>query len=304
MGFFHAHNKRNEFISTDTDKWCNSYWISYLNVTYVQEMTCHATNFISVLACVFTDLRASVAASKATLAAVYSDSLMNKTPYYLHAVLVHQGEASRGHYWAYTRKHPSLSLETSIPPLPPRSSPSSSVQPSLQCAQMNSSTPRGTEIQKSVGSAFGANVESPVQPDIVNSGGVVAYHRQSETGEVCLDMTLPPDSAPSPAESGSSASHGVGGGEGMEVEKGAQPSVAELSASSVEDVEDTWIKFNDVSVSEVNWESVRQESLGGTRGNTSAYCLVYLNRELHENWLEGGKWEGKGEVKCMGEVME
>ena len=50
------------------------------------------------------ELQDSLSATQDTLSAVYADPSMNKTAYHLHAVLVHQGQASGGHYWAYVRK--------------------------------------------------------------------------------------------------------------------------------------------------------------------------------------------------------
>ena len=50
------------------------------------------------------ELQDSLSATQDTLSAVYADPSMNKTVYHLHAVLVHQGQASGGHYWAYVRK--------------------------------------------------------------------------------------------------------------------------------------------------------------------------------------------------------
>lgn len=42
---------------------------------------------------------------------MYGSETMNRTRYHLHAVLVHQGQASGGHYWSYVRKPPSLHVE-------------------------------------------------------------------------------------------------------------------------------------------------------------------------------------------------
>lgn len=227
-----------------------------------------------------------MATSKETLEAVYSDPQMNRTPYYLHAVLVHQGEASRGHYWAYTRKHPSLTFSTSPPPPPPPSLPStsclsSSDQSSSQYTHQKHSTHEVAQVGKRKESGSGAGSGSPVR-----AGGGLSYHRQLETGEVCVDVMQSLESVVSTEETGTSGLQGVGG-EGMEVEKCSSSS----SSSSISGGGggSSWIKFNDVSVSEVKWEEVRRESLGGTRGNTSAYCLVYLNRELHQVWLDGGE---------------
>lgn len=58
------------------------------------------------------DLREGVSATEDSLAAVYGSETMNSTRYHLHAVLVHQGQASGGHYWSYVRKPPSLHVET------------------------------------------------------------------------------------------------------------------------------------------------------------------------------------------------
>ena len=59
---------------------------------------------------------------------------------------------------------------------------------------------------------------------------------------------------------------------------------------------EVWLKFNDVSVIEVNWEEVKRESFGSNNksnfsSNTSAYCLVYISAEAHD------QLEGSG--KCM-----
>jgi ubiquitin carboxyl-terminal hydrolase 25/28 len=54
-----------------------------------------------------------------------------------------------------------------------------------------------------------------------------------------------------------------------------------------------WLKFNDNTVSEVTWEELLKESVGG-HSNTSAYSLVYIDAskpELlvdSEDKLEGG----------------
>ena len=51
--------------------------------------------------------------------------------------------------------------------------------------------------------------------------------------------------------------------------------------------EDMWLKFNDISVSEVAWEEVARESYGG-RQNTSAYCLIYISDALWEQCRNNG----------------
>ena len=37
-----------------------------------------------------------------------------------------------------------------------------------------------------------------------------------------------------------------------------------------------WCKFNDITVSEVTWDEVSRESMGGYR-HVSAYCLMYID---------------------------
>ena len=74
-----------------------------------------------------------------------------------------------------------------------------------------------------------------------------------------------------PSECGAPDEGGAGRSEGMEVGEG----------------EEVWLKFNDVSVSEVKWEEVERESYGGKQ-NTSAYCLVYISDALWKQ-LESGE---------------
>ena len=53
--------------------------------------------------------------------------------------------------------------------------------------------------------------------------------------------------------------------------------------------EEVWIKFNDISVTEVHWDEIERESFGGNRlnnGNTSAYCLVYISTDAERQWEE------------------
>ena len=58
---------------------------------------------------------------------------------------------------------------------------------------------------------------------------------------------------------------------------------------------EVWLKFNDVSVIEVNWEEVKRESFGSNNksnfsSNTSAYCLVYISAEAHDQREGSGKY--------------
>ncbi|XP_053163115.1 ubiquitin carboxyl-terminal hydrolase 25 isoform X2 [Hemicordylus capensis] len=47
------------------------------------------------------DLQESISRIQRTIELMYSDKLMVQVPYRLHAVLVHEGQANAGHYWAY-----------------------------------------------------------------------------------------------------------------------------------------------------------------------------------------------------------
>ncbi|XP_078283102.1 ubiquitin carboxyl-terminal hydrolase 28 isoform X2 [Rhinoraja longicauda] len=51
------------------------------------------------------DLKDKINEIKHSIEQMYTDSLMCQVPYRLHAVLVHEGQASAGHYWAYIYDH-------------------------------------------------------------------------------------------------------------------------------------------------------------------------------------------------------
>ncbi|KAG8453035.1 hypothetical protein GDO86_004739, partial [Hymenochirus boettgeri] len=51
------------------------------------------------------DLQDSIGRIHRTIELMYSDKLMTQVPYKLHAVLVHEGQANAGHYWAYIFDH-------------------------------------------------------------------------------------------------------------------------------------------------------------------------------------------------------
>ncbi|NXX07284.1 UBP28 hydrolase, partial [Larus smithsonianus] len=52
------------------------------------------------------DLKESIARIKHSLEQMYCDPLLQQVPYRLHAVLVHEGQANAGHYWAYIYDQP------------------------------------------------------------------------------------------------------------------------------------------------------------------------------------------------------
>ncbi|XP_069745151.1 ubiquitin carboxyl-terminal hydrolase 25 isoform X5 [Narcine bancroftii] len=51
------------------------------------------------------DLQESIARLHRTIELMYTDKTMMQVPYRLHAVLVHEGQANAGHYWAYIHDH-------------------------------------------------------------------------------------------------------------------------------------------------------------------------------------------------------
>jgi hypothetical protein len=76
----------------------------------------------------------------------------------------------------------------------------------------------------------------------------------------------------------------------MDVDRGGGGGVG-VASSDVRGVvrgdEEVWLKFNDVSVSEVGWDEVQRESLGGGQNNTSAYCLIYVSEATHLQMKQG-----------------
>ncbi|KAL2807248.1 ubiquitin carboxyl-terminal hydrolase 28 isoform 25, partial [Daubentonia madagascariensis] len=52
------------------------------------------------------DLKNCIASATQTIEQIYCDPLLRQVPYRLHAVLVHEGQANAGHYWAYIYNQP------------------------------------------------------------------------------------------------------------------------------------------------------------------------------------------------------
>uniref|UniRef100_A0A8C7AS72 Ubiquitin carboxyl-terminal hydrolase 28 n=1 Tax=Neovison vison TaxID=452646 RepID=A0A8C7AS72_NEOVI len=52
------------------------------------------------------DLKNCIASTTQTMEQMYCDPLLRQVPYRLHAVLVHEGQANAGHYWAYIYNQP------------------------------------------------------------------------------------------------------------------------------------------------------------------------------------------------------
>ena len=271
---------------------------------------------------------------------------MNTTCYHLHTVLVHQGQASRGHYWAYIRKNPRIDYEEGelscdLEPIDIRVERNKAVQNGGRGTEpCDTAGGRGTEPCDAAGGRgtepcdAGGHGTGPCDAgghgtgpcDAVGGRGIVSQglscNRPSvpiltecqvtellvtdktpltslESSQASLDtdsqgsLSSSDDSPPPPAvlivrepsECGAPDEGGAGRSEGMEVGEG----------------EEVWLKFNDVSVSEVKWEEVERESYGGKQ-NTSAYCLVYISDALWKQ-LESGEgvwvWEESGEGVCV-----
>lgn len=51
------------------------------------------------------DLKNSIAETNQSIEQIYTDPELAQVPYRLHAVLVHEGQANAGHYWAYIYSH-------------------------------------------------------------------------------------------------------------------------------------------------------------------------------------------------------
>ncbi|NWS74749.1 UBP28 hydrolase, partial [Crotophaga sulcirostris] len=52
------------------------------------------------------DLKESITRINLSMEQMYCDPLLQQVPYHLHAVLVHEGQANAGHYWAYIYDQP------------------------------------------------------------------------------------------------------------------------------------------------------------------------------------------------------
>ncbi|XP_069894594.1 ubiquitin carboxyl-terminal hydrolase 28 isoform X4 [Dipodomys merriami] len=61
----------------------------------------------------------------------------------------------------------------------------------------------------------------------------------------------------------------------------------------------TWLKYNDISVTESSWEELERDSYGGLR-NVSAYCLMYINDKLpHFNAAPSEPEQMLGELDAL-----
>ena len=285
---------------------------------------------------------------------------MNATCYHLHTVLVHQGQASGGHYWAYIRKNPRTDyhegeLSCDLEPVDIRVEQNKAVQNggrgSGPCdaaggrgtepcdaaggcgtgpcdaggrgtESCDATCGRGTEPQDTIGGRgtwpcdAGGHGTGPCDADghdnesqgLLHDGPLVSILTECQVTElVVTDITpltsLESSQASLETDSKSAGSLSEGSGSSpppaiLIVNEPSECGVPRLpdeggvggrsEGMEVGEGEEVWLKFNDVSVSEVKWEEVERESYGGKQ-NTSAYCLVYINDALWKQWEESGE---------------
>ena len=203
---------------------------------------------------------------------MYADPSMKKTPYHLHAVLVHQGQASRGHYWAYVRKKIIKKKKKIMK------------ETGTQTTYLDHM--QQGEEEEEEGKREGEGGDKPSRTGGKENGKKFKSDDGEEDMEVC---TIGSD-----AEIGSPL-------QSCDQSSGATPVTPVGDEKRVgganieEEEEEVWLKYNDVSVTSVNWEEVKLESFGGnnhnneTKTNTSAYCLLYISSENDKTWNEDGK---------------
>lgn len=210
------------------------------------------------------DVLRKIDSSKQSLSALYSDPTMRATPYQLHAVCVHQGDASVGHYWVYV--NPKTSGLPSVCKVP--GSKSSDDVEDMEVTPVAVQDPSSQKFVFST-STDGVTTSSDTEPtpavpsvphddtaltvDSSTPGIQAAPHSSDEVGQVLAVEEDEP-----------------------RTESGLQLTCAEANQ---EDSDEMWYKFNDVNVTTVPWSEVLKESCG--QGvNTSAYCFVYLSSEV------------------------
>ena len=251
----------------------------------------------------YAELQENLAASREILEAVYADPIMNRTCYQLHAVLVHQGQASGGHYWAYVKKAAStahdihqMSGHGSKTTTEGHNHPLSATKPQLSRTTdhthadlqlPNQSSDAVMSLQEDVGKPEGD------EKTVSGSEGKVMAAAEGSGNEVedmpCSDEALvmsPPDAM----EQGSVGSKAEeDDATGVEATMSDQTDWGPKKCPNQENSPqgDVWLKFNDISVTEVTWEEVKRESFGSNSqgiGNTSAYCLMYVSQQSTQLW--------------------
>lgn len=236
---------------------------------------------------------------------------MNATPYHLHAVLVHQGQASGGHYWAYIRQLYNPYRKRRQPTGSGSHDPSRDQSHELpgdvvlesQSESEGQGTSEGaesrvTDITPQTGQTSGQG--SPLTSETGQTSGQDSQ-QTSQTGQpTSLGRTESVESASDMSETSQTPTAmnrthktgptGLRSSEGMDVDRGGVGVASSDARGVVRGDEEVWLKFNDVSVSEVGWDEVQRESLGGGQNNTSAYCLIYVSEATHLQMKQGMPW--------------
>lgn len=248
----------------------------------------------------YTDLNDCISAAQTSLDAVYIDDPMNSTPYHLHAVLVHQGQASVGHYWAYVRKNHAF-LKTQATSDGDDACSTGIQNESESIKQESQVTNKQTDIP------IANTGQYTVEPSITES----THTSQEPSTPTVSSMENSPKSSSNEPQVSSEGDVGIPPATSIGVDKGMLNQGMDLeggqntTSSDNQSDDDVWLKFNDVAVSEVSWEDVQKESYGEGR-NTSAYCLIYINKDLHEQFTKKSKYLkccNKHNYQCLRETV-
>ena len=173
-------------------------------------------------------------------------------------MLVHQGQASGGHYWAYIKKTPQSTAG--------HSTDSKSVQ--KEGSEQHEETPSQEMMSQSPSQSIETTPTDAPPPG--------KEDEEEEMQQDVLQASTASSNLNEPVTAAQSyACHG------------GQPDVASGGSN------DVWLKFNDISVQEVDWAEVKRESFGSSskqlnNGNTSAYCLLYISTRSEQTWENTG----------------
>ncbi len=191
---------------------------------------------------------------------------MKDTPYKLHAVLVHQGEASGGHYWAYVRKtytDDNSIVEQTVVQEDDGQQPVDSNGEIEECVVINDEEEEDKMEVETIATTTDSVTTSDLDPIDNSLTNMLDINK-----DISLDDAV--DSVPS-----------------FNTEK----VVSDELCSNVVTNNGDWLKCNDISVTEVTWDEVKRESFGrsgcnNNNSNTSAYCLVYISNETAQGLME------------------
>ena len=171
---------------------------------------------------------------------------MKKTAHH-HAVLVHQGQASGGHYWAYVRKKREKETMAAVNETEPLEESQEAMQESSDESEL---TAGGREEKQEDGrSQDGVKEDREMEVEHTGPSGSETVEKHPVTSTDGLLMTS--QTSQSSLEAG-------------------QTIMAGLLDSEV------WLKFNNVSVIEVNWKEVKRESFNSKNYHKSNFSSKFL----------------------------